>query len=148
MESTSSWVCWFSAPSIALSDKKSCTPDPPSHVSSASVPSTPVEEGVYSELGDPAENYDKLHPYSNRDADRQPYAEFAPRARDVSKPDVDSAYVNTALPMGKEDSTFWIIVSRSKLTPTTHQLHCLGTDGYQSQCLGIDGRKSVANHHC
>ena len=89
-----------------MSDKKSCTPDPPSRVSSASVPSTPVEEGVYSELEDPAENYDKLHPYSNQDADRQPYTEFASRACDVSKPNVDSAYVNTALPMRKEDSTF------------------------------------------
>ena len=99
-------------------------PDSPTYVSSAPVPSTPVEEGgpnppvhvsstpdpsdqvpetVYCELWDVAEDYDGLHPYTNQDAVRQPYAEFAPRARDVSMPNVDSADVSAAVPMGEED---------------------------------------------
>ena len=57
---------------------------------------------MYVEIGGTENTYDKLHPYSNQDADRQQYTQFAPRGRDVDTPPADSAYVNTSLPMGKE----------------------------------------------
>ena len=67
---------------------------------------------MYVEVGDAEGTYDKLHPYSNEDADRQQYSQFAPRGRDVNTPTADSEYVNIELPMGKEESKACITMSR------------------------------------
>ena len=102
--SRTSCVRYFSDPPIALSDRKTCAPDPPTPASTdARVPAHTAEEGVYVEIGGTENTYDKLHPYSNQDADRQQYTQFAQRGRDVDTPTADSAYVNTSLPMRKED---------------------------------------------
>ena len=116
-ENEMSWVRRFSDPPIALSDKKICTPDPPTNASTAPVPANSANESMYVEVGDTENTYDKLHPYSNQDADRQQYTQFAPRGRDVDAPTADSAYVNTSLPMRKEDWKIWTVMTRNSLTP-------------------------------
>ena len=87
---------------MALSDAKVNMPDPPTQAPPACVSALPGEEGEYSEIGNPEDNYDKLSPYSNDNPEREPYAEFASRIRDVSKPTADSAYVNTSFRLGNE----------------------------------------------
>ena len=114
-ENEMSWVRRFSDPPIALSDKKICTPDPPTNASTAPVPANSANESMYVEVGDTENTYDKLQPYSNEDAERQQYSQFAPSGRDVDTPTADSAYLNTSLPMGKEDGKIWIIMSRKRL---------------------------------
>ena len=102
--SRTSCVRCFSDPPIAFSDRKTCAPDPPTPASTdARVPAPTAEDGVYVEIGGTENTYDKLQPYSNEDAERQQYSQFAPSGRDVDTPTADSAYVNTSLPMGKED---------------------------------------------
>ncbi|KAK7101449.1 hypothetical protein V1264_019831 [Littorina saxatilis] len=67
--------------------------------------SSPQEDAAYYEISDTAKthemqevenNYDALHPYSNDDADRQPYSQIKSHPSDVTKPSANAAYVNTA----------------------------------------------------
>ena len=88
-ESVTSWVRCFSDPPLALSDKKICTP--PTKASTAPIPANLAKESVYVEVGDAEGTYDKLHPYSNEDAERQQYSQFSPRRLDVATPVADSA---------------------------------------------------------
>ena len=70
--SRTSCVRCFSDPPIALSDRKTCAPDPPTPASTdACVPAPTAEEGVYVEIEGTENTYDKLHPYSNQDAESQ-----------------------------------------------------------------------------
>ena len=101
--SRTSCVRCFSDPPIAFSDRKTCAPDPPTPASTdARVPAPTAEEGVYVEIGGTENTYDKLHPYSNQDAESQQYTQLASGGHDIDTPTADSAYVNTSLPMGKE----------------------------------------------
>ena len=62
-----------------------------------------IRDSVYVEVGDTENTYDKLHPYSNEDAERQQYSQYAPSGRDVNTPTAEYAYINTSIPMAKED---------------------------------------------
>ncbi|XP_070193995.1 uncharacterized protein [Littorina saxatilis] len=48
------------------------------------------------EMGDVQDNYDILHPYSNDDAERQPYSQLTSHASDVTQTSGDTAHANNA----------------------------------------------------
>ncbi|XP_070193990.1 cell death abnormality protein 1-like isoform X2 [Littorina saxatilis] len=68
-------------------------------------PPSSQDDAAYYEISDTANthemqemqnNYDALHPYSNDDADRQPYSQIKSYSSDVTKTSANAVYVNTA----------------------------------------------------
>ena len=64
-------------------------------VSSPLPPPDPKEEQLCTTITDhDNDNYDKLHPYSNDNADRSPYADLTSDSTDVTATTSDGTYVN------------------------------------------------------
>ena len=56
-------------------------------------PPDPKGEQLYTTITD-IDNYEKLHPYSNDNADRSPYADLTSDSNDVTATTSDGTYVN------------------------------------------------------
>ncbi|XP_070205136.1 scavenger receptor class F member 1-like isoform X2 [Littorina saxatilis] len=106
-------VCWYrrSREEFAENRDRSGTIGEPgiTHSDSSGVqpPSsaTPHEDTTYYEISDTdnthemrevQHNYDMLHPYSNDDADRQPYSQITPHVSDVTRSPGNTANTNTS----------------------------------------------------